>query len=138
MSTIIRTILLGLLAIFIITGCSSEEVRREVEIIKISGTLPQIMSSTGALFGNDSIKIGEATLILTIEEQNGHIRTLEVLDGRIISKVALLSRICVGSKFTMTFTIVDEEKDLVNDPKYYIGKIVADDILAKEDCPNRD
>ncbi|KKT89111.1 MAG: hypothetical protein UW87_C0008G0024, partial [Candidatus Moranbacteria bacterium GW2011_GWC2_45_10] len=74
---------------------------------------------------------------LTTKESNGHIRTLEVLDGRSISKSAVLSRICIGSKFTMTFTISDlEPADLAKDPTYYIGKISADDMLLKESCQN--
>ena len=142
MLPIMRVVLFGLFAV-LITGCSPKEetFREEVEIIKISGTLPQILNSTGAIFDNDSVKIGEATLVFTIKEQNGHIRTLEVLDGRFISKVALISRVCVGSKFSMTFTVFTASpgaKDLItSDPRYYVGKIIADDILVKEACLNQ-
>lgn len=140
MMSIVRVILLVVIFSVFAVGCSPKEtletVRKEVEIIRISGTLPAILSSTGALFGNDSVKIGEQTLVFTIKEQSGHVRTLEVLDGRSISKVALLSRVCVGSKMSMIFTIVgsEEVEKLENDPKYYLGRVSADEILVKEDC----
>lgn len=123
------------LGLFTFAGCQKETRRVEAEVVDISGTLPLLMSSTGALFGNDSVKLGEASLILTIKEPNGHIRTLNVLNRWGITKAAVLSRTCVGSEVSFTVTVVDTSpKELAQDPYYHMSSIYADDLLIQRPC----
>lgn len=106
-------------------------------MIKVSGTLPQLLKSDGALFGNESAKIGDPSLVFTIKEPGGHVRTLEVVEGITISKVALASRVCIGSKISLTFTKSGMSKEeLARDPNYYVGKVSADDISVPDLCAN--
>jgi hypothetical protein len=41
------------------------------EIISQSGTAPALVSSTGAMFGNDSIKIGEPSYVMVVRTKQG-------------------------------------------------------------------
>lgn len=144
-----KKMLCGLLCIGFLAcvACDkTKEIRIEAEVMAISGTLPQLLSSTGALFGNDSVKIGEPSLVLTLKEVGGHIRTLNVYDNRGITKAAVYSRICVGSKvsFTATVSVIDSStpkekiekinRDLASNPYYYMGSEPADDLLIPEPC----
>ena len=130
-----RKIILAILCLVLVAGCAQKTQRMNVQIVKISGTLPQLMRSSGAVFGNESVRVGNASLILTVKADGGHIYTLEILDGYTVSKDALLSRICVGSKGSFTAALVDksnEEEAL--DPSYYTGRESADDFIVPEPC----
>jgi hypothetical protein len=63
---------IGVLLVCIV-GCSKKQPLFETgKITDISGTLPTIMKSAGAMFGNESVKLGDQTLILTVSTPNGH------------------------------------------------------------------
>ena len=118
-----------------LTSCGKETVRVEAEVIKISGTLPQMLSSAGAIFGNESAKIGHFSLVITLKQVNGHIRTLDIMEGKSVTKAALLSRICIGTKVSFTATITSKSiEELRLDPTFHAGKVVADDILVPDPC----
>lgn len=109
------------------------QLREEVEIIRIYGTLQRILESTNALSGDVLSQLGNASLILTLKHDNGHIRTLDIRNGLNISKENLFGRICVGSIISFTVTIKDNSQgQLKSDPFYYAGGASADDIIVVE------
>lgn len=109
------------------------QVREEVEITKIYGTLQRILESTNVLSGDVLSQLGNASLILTLKHGNGHIRTLDIRNGLNISKENLFGRICVGSIISFTVTIKDNSQgQLKSDPFYYAGGASADDIIVVE------
>jgi|GEM_PF-1912919 len=132
-----KTTVLGLscLAFLALAACSKETTRLEGEVVKISGALPQLLRSAGALTGNESVRLGEASLILTVKESDGHIRTLDVRDNGGVTKAAILSRVCVGTKVTYTVVVTKQSnEELALDPHYYTGRQAADDLLVPEAC----
>lgn len=119
-------------------ACEKKKMRTEAEVVRISGTLPMIMSSTGAWFGNDSVKLGDPSLVLTLKESNGHIRTLGIVDGANVTKAVILSRICVGTKVSYTTVASGKSaEELALDPYYYAGTVPADDLLVPVPCMDK-
>ena len=47
-------------------GIKTKEMRVEGEVIKISGTMPTLVQSAGALVGNESVRIGDASLVYMV------------------------------------------------------------------------
>ena len=93
------------------------------------------MSSSGAMFGNESTRVGDPTLIITVKGKNGHIWTLDMLDGQTTTKAALLTRICVGSKVGITVANSGKTAEqLAVDPSRYGARVSADDMIAPEPC----
>lgn len=54
-----------------LSGCESEPRDFVVgRVVAVEGTLPKLLQSSGALFGNESVKLGDGTLILQIQAEN--------------------------------------------------------------------
>lgn len=127
-----------LVSIGVLGGCTQEQIRVDAEVIKISGTLPLLLSSSGALFGNESVRIGDANLVLTVKKDDGKIVTLDIYDGRGISKANILSRVCVGTKISYMATLVKNKTDeeLALNPLFHAGTSHANEILVPVPCVN--
>jgi|SRR3989344_2073 len=112
-----------------LTGCSRDYKTGTVE--KESGTVAQIVKSSGALFGNESVKFGNPTYILQIKTDEG-IYTASVKPYRNRTIEALATALEEG----------DRVRFVVNDSARYgktfgsdrVGTIYADqiEILPKE------
>ncbi len=64
--------LLGIGALTLaLSGCAYEPKYLEGKVIKESGTIVNIVESSGALFGNESVKFGNPNYILTVETSEG-------------------------------------------------------------------
>ena len=127
--------ILGFLIGFAVsTGCNKgQKVRVEGEVIKISGTLPTLIQSSGALFGNESVKINGTSLVYTVRTTNGKIFTLNILEHSQIPRAALISRICLGTKVSFMVQLVTE-KEAENDPTIGVGSIYSKDFLVRKPC----
>src|SRR3989344_5729738 len=106
-----------------LTGCSKDYKTGTVE--KESGTVAQIVESSGALFGNESVKFGNPTYILQIKTAEGtYTASVESYGNRTIE--ALATALKEG----------DRVRFIINDPmgqgKTFgsdrVGKIYADQI----------
>ena len=112
-----------------LTGCSKDYKTGTVE--KESGTVAQIVESSGALFGNESVKFGNPTYILQIKTAEGtYTASVESYGNRTIE--ALATALKEG----------DRVRFIINDPmgqgKTFesdrVGKIYTDqiEILPRE------
>lgn len=76
----------------VVPGCETKEEYEEGVVVKEFGTLMGFVKSEGALFGNDSVKIGELTYGVRVKAPSGTYtisisptadRTLEALEAAI-------------------------------------------------------
>ena len=50
-------------------------------VMKEAGSLPGLLESSGAVFGNESVKLGEKNYALTIKGEDGNLYTAEVVES---------------------------------------------------------
>jgi len=127
---LIATLLVILLPI---VSCGSEEKRIEGEVVKIYGTLPVLVTSSGALFGNESVRISGTSLVYMVKVGED-ILTINVLEGSKIPRESLIPRVCIGTKITFTVKIVAPTKSGKFDPNHHAGSNSADDIGVAKPC----
>lgn len=77
--------------------CGCEPEFQEGKVLKESGTILNIIESSGALFGNESLKFGDPTYILTVETAQGNY-TINVREVRRKPIAALSEAIKVGDR----------------------------------------
>ena len=96
---------MGMLALTL-NGCSDiPQKYLEGKVTKESGTACNIVESSGALFGNESVKFGEPTYILTVETKQGKY-TINVIEYR-KSILALAQAIEVGDSIRFALSGYD-------------------------------
>jgi len=116
-----------------VSGCGEKTKRIEGEVIKVSGTLPSLVESSGALFGNESVRLANPSLVYMVRVGND-IFTIGIREGQKISRITLVPRICVGTKISF---VVREAKGGNNkefDPNHLAGSNSADDIGVPVPC----
>jgi hypothetical protein len=116
-----------------VINCGSKEKRIEGEVVKIYGTLPALVTSSGALFGNESVRISDTSLVYMIKVGED-IFTINVLEGSKIARESLIPRICIGTKITFTVKIVAPTKSGEFNPNHHAGSNSADDIGVAKPC----
>ena len=95
--TLSSIVLAGALA-FGSAGCSSYHPQyQEGEVTKESGTVVNIVESSGALFGNESVKFGNPNYVLTIKTDKGKY-IIDVRENYQKPLAALAEAIEVGSR----------------------------------------
>ncbi len=113
--TLSSIVLAGALA-FGGAGCSCYNPQyQEGKVTKESGTVVNIVESSGALFGNESVKFGNPDYVLTVETDHGKY-VINVEERRFIppfkSLVALAEAIEIGDRirFKTDYIITDYTK----------------------------
>ncbi|MBS3074618.1 hypothetical protein J4447_04175 [Candidatus Pacearchaeota archaeon] len=86
--TLADIVLTGALAL-VGVGCSHHPQYQEGKVTKESGTVVNIVESSGALFGNESVKFGNPNYVLTVETDQGKY-TINV-EGRYSKPLAALA-----------------------------------------------
>jgi hypothetical protein len=116
-------------------GCADKTIRIEGEVIKIFGTLPGLVQSSGALFGNESVKINNPSLVYVVKVGED-VYTLDVFDNyeSSISKINLASRICLGTRISFTVREGKNKDPNKFDPNFHAGSNRADDIGVAKPC----
>ncbi len=71
MAKTLRNILAGTALLGALTGCSRDQQYISGQVTKENGTAVNIVKSSGALFGNESIKFGSPTYILKVQTDSG-------------------------------------------------------------------
>ena len=130
-------VIFGIILILAGFGCSrGKSGRLEGEVIKIFGTLPSLVASSGAFFGNESIKLGDQSLVYIVRSANGDIHTLNIVEGLNVSRVTLVARVCLGTKISFPVIFVEARPDgsEKQDPNYHVGNARSDDILVPKPC----
>ncbi len=94
--TLSRIVLAGALA-FGSAGCSDHPEYQEGKVTKEGGTVVNIVESSGALFGNESVKFGNPNYILTVETDQGKY-VINVRENYRKPLAALAEAIEVGDK----------------------------------------
>ncbi|MBI2004262.1 hypothetical protein HYS72_02240 [Candidatus Pacearchaeota archaeon] len=135
MKTINKIFKIGALAISL-TGCInlpnvySQRNYLEGIVKKESGSVTKLVESSGASFGNESVKIGYPTYNLQIKTSEG-VYTARIIPGVMKSLEALELAIDVGSRVRFP-KIVGKcswlEENAFGEDK--IGKIYADDLIV--------
>ena len=118
-------------------GCSQRKSGRlEGEVIKISGTLPSLVASSGALFGNESVRIGNQSLVYIVRANNGDVFTINIVEGLKVSRTTLVARVCLGTKisFPVIFVVAKPDGSEKQDPNYHVGDANSDNILVPIPC----
>lgn len=117
----------------VIPGCETREEYEEGVVIKEFGTLMGFVKSEGALFGNDSVKIGELTYGVRVKAPAG-IYTISIYPTCNRTLEALESAIEEGTRVKFAKYKVFQDRVSVQFGSDKIGKISADDIqvLGKE------
>ena len=101
----------SVLVLAVAIACSPyRDTRTSGTVIKISGTLPALLRSSGALFGNESVKLGDQTLVYMVKGDDGGLYTIEVIPdrGKQVSLVSIATRVCIGTKISFP---IRERKD---------------------------
>lgn len=128
---------IGALALTSLLGCDNPETYLEGKVIKEGGSVVNIVQSSGALFGNDSVKFGDPTYVLAVETNEGKY----IIDVREYSftrtfkhtLVALAEAIKEGSVIKFPKSYKCNGKDESYFAKDKIGRLSSDSIeVVKE------
>ena len=123
-------VLLSLLSI-VINGCSGEKTVWEWgRVTKISGTLPGLVKSSGAIFGNESVRLGDQTLVYTVKV-NDSVYTIDIPEAGQVSRVNLMTRVCVGTYVSFPVRMVDKGTYIAN-PN--VGAVIPSDMHVPVPC----
>lgn len=112
----------------------------EGTVVREDGTLPLLLRSNGALFGNESVRLSEATYILHIQRVNGLVYVAQVYNDRNGRSIDLLaSAIDSGSFVRFPITCPQDyshnKVPCFNDD--HIGTVPASDVsLLKKSTVN--
>lgn len=115
------------------SGRADKTKRIEGEVVNISGSLPGLVQSSGALFGNESVRISTPSLIYMIKVGED-IYTLNILEGYKVSRVTLVPRVCVGTKISFVVRDVKASDRKEFDPNRLAGDNTSDDIGVTVPC----
>ena len=101
----------------------------EGTITKESGNVVNIVGSSGALFGNESVKFGDPNYILTVKTTNGEY-IINVRETNSKPLAALAEAVKVGSRvrFRTNYDIFGESQPYFSSDK--IGSIPSDEVEA--------
>lgn len=114
------------------TGCSSHDPQYlEGKVTKESGTVVNIVESGGALFGNESVKFGNPTYVLTVETDQGEY-VINVRENYHKPLVALAEAIEVGDRirFKTNYYVMGEDINYFS--KDRIGSVAGNEIELLE------
>ncbi len=110
MNKIKRLVGIGALALSLV-GCGEvKPIYLEGRVIKESGTVVNLVESSGALFGNESVKLGNPNYLLTVETSEGKY-IMDISEHYSKTLAALAEAIEVG----------DKVRFITNDPNDYPG-----------------
>jgi hypothetical protein len=98
----------------------------EGTITTIGGTLPAILKSEGALFGNDSVKLGNPTYVLIVDAREGQY-TMQVKE-RDKPLVALATRLKVGDRVKFLVSCTGDFDCFWGFDKDKIGFVYSDNL----------
>ncbi len=124
--TLSSIVLAGALA-FGGTGCYHPQYQ-EGKVTKENGTVVNIVESSGALFGNESVKFGNPNYVLTVETDQGKY-VINVRERRPKPLVALAEAIEEGDRIkfkTNYVTALGSSEDCFS--KDRIGSVYSDEI----------
>lgn len=119
-------------------GCDDPKIHnyQEGTVLKESGTLPRLVPSNGALFGNESVKIDNLTYVLTVQTEKGNY-IFNVDESHNKPLAALEEAIEVGDK--VRFSTGWKYKVAQNSQNYFphkdnIGKVPSDcvELISKK------
>jgi len=107
-------------------GCSHHPQYQEGKVTKEGGTVVNIVESSGALFGNESVKFGNPNYVLTVETDQGKY-VINVRENYHKPLVALAEAIEVGDriKFKTNYWDVGDRSYFTKDK---IGSVPSDEI----------
>jgi hypothetical protein len=132
-----KTILV-VVCLLVLSACSTKPVAWDYgEVIKISGNLPALVPSRGALFGNDSVRVSpDLSLVYMVRSTAGQIYTLSIYEGTKVSRALLMGRVCLGTKISFPYVVSQYKNpdDRFSDPTYLVGAESSDDIFVREPC----
>ncbi|OGM96907.1 MAG: hypothetical protein A3B86_00115 [Candidatus Yanofskybacteria bacterium RIFCSPHIGHO2_02_FULL_38_22b] len=121
------------ISLIFVSGCADKTKRIEGEVIKVSGTLPSLVESSGALFGNESVRLANPSLVYMVRVGND-IYTLDIKEGNRISRITLVPRICVGTRISFMVREVKGGDNKEFNPNHLAGSNSADDIGVPFPC----
>jgi len=124
--TLSSIVLAGALA-FSSAGCSHHPQYQEGKVIKESGTVVNIVESSGALFGNESVKFGNPNYVLTVETDDGKY-VINVRENHRKPLAALAEAIEVGDKIRFKTNYFDRGIDKDYFSKDRIGTVPSNEI----------
>jgi hypothetical protein len=116
MSNYLRKIGLGIGALVLpyVIGCGPQpNDYTEGKIIKEGGTIMHLQKSSGALFGNESVKISDPTYVLTVETSNGTY-TLQITNHHLKPVSALEQAIEEGDTISFPVARCREGESFIN------------------------
>lgn len=125
--TLSSIVLAGALA-FGGAGCYHRPQYQEGKVTKESGTVVNIVKSSGALFGNESVKFGNPNYVLTVETDQGKY-IINVSESYSKPLAALAEAIEVGDRVrfkTNYWANHGQDRDYFS--KDRIGSVPSDDI----------
>jgi hypothetical protein len=96
--------------------------------------MPGLLKSSGALLSNESLKLGDPTLVYLVQVKDDGIYALDVSEGAHISRANLMSRICVGTNVSFTVRVRNPRADGSADPNDHAGGKDADDLIVQTPC----
>ena len=108
------------------TVCSHHSQYQEGKVTKESGTVVNIVKSSGAIFGNESVKFGNPNYVLTVETDQGEY-VINVRENYSKPLVALAEAIEVGDRIKFKTNYWDV-KDLDYFSEDRIGSVPSDEI----------
>ena len=113
-------------------GCSNKFIPEYLEgkVTKESGSVVNLMESSGALFGNESVKFGNPSYVLKVETCQGrYVISVDEIHSRVYKPlVALAEAIEVGDKIRFKTNYKDGPHVRDNFSKDRIGSIYSNDI----------
>jgi len=123
--TLSSIVLAGALA-FGGAGCSYHSQYQEGKVTKEGGTVVNIVESSGAFFGNESVKFGNPNYVLTVETDQGKY-VINVREDYRKPLAALAEAIEVGDRIKFKINYWDvRDKDYFS--KDRIGSVWSDEI----------
>jgi len=123
--TLSRIVLAGTLA-FGGAGCSHHPQYQEGKVTKESGTVVNVVESSGAIFGNKSVKFGNPNYVLTVETDQGkYVISVREKDSKPLA--ALAEAIEVGDRIKFKTNYQDiADHDYFSEDR--IGSVPSDEI----------
>ena len=126
-------IFVALTLCLVFSGCGNKTKRIEGDVINIYGSLPGLVQSSGALFGNESVRINTPSLVYTIKVGED-IYTLNIVEGYKVPRVTLVPRVCIGTRISFVVRDIKAKDSKVFNPNHLAGSNSADDIGVAKPC----
>jgi hypothetical protein len=122
----------GILSVFFLPNYMDKEGWEYGKVVKISGNSSGLTKSSGAMFGNESVRITDNSLVYSIRTGKGEIYTISVYEGEHVSRALIASRVCLGTGISFAVRIIKGSAS--NTPNYHVGGESADKIFISEPC----